>query len=158
MFGWLKRKAQLKIIASMEQDISRFIAGLKGASAQEVGMIVLGANHWRNVLESKFGWNLDHPDIVAMRDIGAAVTLNGMIRDVQKVNPAMAPGLMVWLHSVRASQTPEIRALGREMWSQLARGIPHVEETAHGLVAHLGVRLDPNGYDRMPENLGTLAA
>jgi len=153
MFGWLKRKAQLKIISTMEQDINRFIMGLKGASPPEVGMVVVFANHWRNVLERQFNWNLDHPDLVAATDIVAALRLNRMIREVQKKDAAKAAGLMVWLHTIRASETPEIRLLGREMWAQLSRGIPHTEQAADGVFQVFGVFMDTTGIDRVPENL-----
>jgi hypothetical protein len=36
-----------------------------------------------------------------------------------------ATGAMVWLHSLRALSTPEVRRLGREMWRQLHRGQLH---------------------------------
>ena len=37
MLGWIKRKAQIAILKSMDEDIERFIAGIKGGSALEVG-------------------------------------------------------------------------------------------------------------------------
>jgi hypothetical protein len=70
MFGWLKRRVELAVVNSRDQDIDRFIRGLKGASSPEVGAIVACAAHWRNVLEARFGWDLDHPDFVAARDSG----------------------------------------------------------------------------------------
>jgi hypothetical protein len=153
MFGWLKRRVQIAVVNSFEKDIDRFIRGLKGAGPQEVGAILACAAHWRNVLEAEFGWDLDHPDLVAsMQDIGAAMKLNRMIREVQQKEPAMAVGLMVWLHSIRASQTPEIRMQGREMWDQLQRGTRHVFEGAASYNA-FGFYLNTHGFWRKPENL-----
>ena len=156
MFGWLKRKAELKIISTMEEDINRLILGLKGGSPSEVGMVVVFTNHWRNVLEKQFNWNLDHPDLVALAEIGVAFRINRMARTVQKEEPATAAGLMVWLHTIRASETPEIRVLGREMWAQLARGIPYAEEAADGIFHVFGIRLNTTGVQRIPTNLGQL--
>jgi len=156
MFGWLKRKAQLKIVAAQEQDINRFILGLKGASPQEVGATVAIANHWRNLLENDRRWDLDHPDLVMVADPGAAMLIGGLIRRLQKDNPLMASGLMVWIHTLRASSTPEIRQLGREMWSQLARGIAHAEDASHGFAQLLNVKLDTRGVYRIPTNLRPL--
>jgi hypothetical protein len=154
MFGWLKRQVQVAVANSFDQDIDRFIRGLKGAGDSEVGAVVACAAHWRNTLEAQFGWNLDHPGLVAaVQDVGAAMKLNRMIREVQKREPAMAVGLMVWLHSVRASQTPEIRLRGREMWAELERGIPHSYSDAEGYELVGGVRLNIDGVDRIPENL-----
>jgi hypothetical protein len=137
MFGWVKRRAQIAIIKSFDQDIDRFISGLKGMSAQEVAGIVVFAAHWRNALEEGFGWDLDHPDFVAVQDIGAATRLNRMIRDVQKQEPVMAAGLMVWLHSV---------------WAELERGMDYAYSAAVDLRA-LGLQLNTKGLDRMPQNL-----
>jgi hypothetical protein len=154
MFGWLKRRIQMAVVNSFDQDIDRFISGLKGAGDSEVGAIVACATHWRNVLEAQFGWDLDHPDlVVAAQDIGAAMKLNRMIREVQQSEPAMAVGLMVWLHSVRASQTPEIRLRGREMWAELERGIPHAYDGAEGFRIVGGMNLNIEGVERIPENL-----
>ena len=42
--------------------------------------------------------------------------------------PSDALGVMILLHSVRALNVPEIRALGRDMWKQLERGFPHFQD------------------------------
>jgi len=60
MLGWIKRKAQIAILKSMDEDIERFIAGIKGGSALEVGMIVVQATNNRNFLLDK-GINLLKP-------------------------------------------------------------------------------------------------
>jgi hypothetical protein len=156
MFGWLKRRAQLAVISSFETDIDRFILGLRGASSSELGCIVALTSHWRNALAATFGWNLDHPDLVSVQDMGAAMKVNRMIRDVQQREPFYAPGLMVWLHSIRASQTPEIRLRGREMWSVLAGGIPFAEQAAEDLQV-MGVHLFIDGFERIPQNLTPIA-
>ena len=36
---------------------------------------------------------------------------------------------MVWLHTMRAAARLELRPLGRDMWRELARGFPYVEES-----------------------------
>ena len=41
-----------------------------------------------------------------------------------------ATGCMVWLHSVRALQNPELRGLGRQMWAELLRGFGEVDDIA----------------------------
>lgn len=65
----------------------------------------------------------------------------------------MATGLMVWLHSIRASQTPEIRVRGREMWAELRRGIPYARAVATDFQAYVGMVLKIDGVERIPENL-----
>ena len=156
MFGWLKRKAELKIISTMQEDINRFILGLRGGSPSEIGTVVVFANQWRNQLEERFNWDLSYPNLVAAKDISSTIRLNQMVRAAQKEQSAGAAGLMVWLHTLRASDTPELRLLGREMWAQLARGIPHAKDAAEGIFDVFGVRMDTTGVERIPENLGPL--
>lgn len=59
-----------------------------------------------------------HPELIPAKHPAAAWRVNRMIRKVQKQNPAMASGLMVWLHTLRASDVPELRLAGRELWGQ----------------------------------------
>ncbi len=154
MFGWLKRRMEMRFTAAMENDIRRFVAGLRGASAEEIGLLLLIANHWRRILEQEFGWNLDHPELIPAKHPAAAWHVNRMIQKVQKQNPAMASGLMVWLHTLRASDVPEIRLAGRELWGQLHRGMPHVRQASLDTRDLFGVALDPEGCGRYPEYLG----
>jgi hypothetical protein len=70
MFGWLKRRVEIAVASSYDQDIDRFIRGLKGAGDSEVGAMVACAAHWRNILEAQFGWDLDHSDLVDLADHG----------------------------------------------------------------------------------------
>ena len=154
MLSWFKRKAQKKITATFEDEINRFILGLQGGSASEVGSIVAVANHCRNHLEKIYGWNLDYPNLVAQADFVAAVTLRRMIGELQEQNSVLVPGLMVWLHSIRASQTAEIRVRGRAMWAQLSRGIPHAVQAASEMSSLTGVIIDVVGVGRVPLNLG----
>ena len=44
MFGWLKRKTQLAMIRSMDEDIERFIISLRGADEERFGMVVAMAD------------------------------------------------------------------------------------------------------------------
>src|SRR5262245_16215379 len=87
-----------------------------------------------------FGW-LKHRVEIA--------TINAFEQDIDR----LAAELMVWLHSVRTSQTPEVRLRGRELRTELARGIPHACEAAAGLQQHFGMHLNVDGFERMPQNL-----
>ena len=55
--------------------------------------------------------------------------INRIVRQFNKMRrPSDAAGAMVWSYSLRCLNVPELRPLGREMWAQLSRGLPHVEE------------------------------
>jgi hypothetical protein len=153
MLGWIKRKVQIASLKSQNEDIDRFIAGVRGADALQVGMIVAVATTHRNVLLSK-GINLLDPIEAMERHPFFLLQLGGFIRDVQKRNrPEEAPGWMVWLHTIRAAITPELRFKGRILWKELARGFPCVEDAAHDLFVLGGLTLNVEGYGAIPEGL-----
>ena len=71
--------------------------------------------------------------------------LGRLVRQLQKMDKtAEAAGAMVWLHSMRALAFPEIRSLGRQMWKELQRGIPHAPDALDGLGTVIGKAL-PEG-------------
>ena len=156
MFGWLKRTAGNAIANSGTTDIDRFVLGLKGSTSTDIARIVALTAHWRNHLEEKFGWDLDHPNLVAMEDSGATRKLHTLLRQVQKQSPAMTEGLVVWVHTLQASRTPEIRMTGREMWRELARGVPFAAAAAEELNQIASAKLDTKGIDRVPANFRAL--
>ena len=157
MFGWLKRKVQISSLNAIEEDLDRFLLGLKGSDSSELGLIVAVASHWRNRLETEFGWNLDYPDTVEAQDPTAPLKLVKMIRQNQmgRNDPMnlMAAGLMVWIHTLRASARPELRLKGREMWGELCRGIPHADSAVSIIAQHHGLHIDAHGAERVPDNL-----
>jgi hypothetical protein len=142
MLNWLKRRAQIAVIDAGQQDIDRFIEGLRGASSTEVGTVLACGYHWMWQLQREFDWNLMEPDRVVLSDPAAQMTLNQLIRSVQRKEPAMAVGLMIWLHTLRAANIPELRYSGRRMWKQLLRGAPHVYDGAYCFRLVAGVDLD----------------
>jgi len=119
----------------------------------EIGGVLALACHWRAKLEKHFGWNLDDPDLVIVSDIACAMKVRRMINEVQEKEPTTAAGLMVWLHTLRATQTPEVRPKAREMWAQLQRGLPYVEEAAETLQIVTGHVVQTKGAERIPQNL-----
>lgn len=157
MFGWLKRRAQMKFARMMIDDIERFNAGLRGISDEEMGAILAQTYHWMGVLENEYNCDLEHPDLFAATRPEAAITVNHMIRQIQKRNQALAPGLMVWLHSLRASSVPEVREHGRAMWKELQRGEAHLRSGADSFGV-FGMPLDISARGRWPTNLVTHSA
>lgn len=145
MFGWLKAKAQKKIADTMRDDLLRFLESLKGAASQELGMMLVVATTIRlNLLER--GVISESALDVGLYSNGidddtAGLRLNKLIRTFQKEGQLSdAAGAMIWLHSVRCIQTPELRNLGRQLWAELERGMPLVEFCADDLEL-MGARL-----------------
>ena len=140
MFSWLKRKAEISFAKSQKVDVDRFTLGLRGADSDQIALVVAIATHWRNVLKDD-GVDLLDPMSAEQIDPMIALKLNKMIRQVQKENPTFATGLMVWLHTIRTANTPELRLEGRAMWSELQRGFPFAQEAGEDLADITGIEL-----------------
>jgi hypothetical protein len=153
MFKWMKRKAELAIVKSAKEDIDRFISMVRGISAEEVGLVVATATHYRNAL-AKEGIDLLHPMKAEELDPAIAVKIRRAITAAQKEDPAGATGWMVWLHTLRAANILEIRFEGRLLWSELSRGFPHVEHQANEFALFfLNHPLEIDGYGSIPQGL-----
>ena len=60
---------------------------------------------------------------------------------------------MVWVHTLRALDRPELRSLGRSMWRELARGFPYVEEVAGDAYGIFGMHFETRGFGKFPTGL-----
>jgi hypothetical protein len=153
MFNWLKRKVEMSVAKSHDQDIDRFISFLRGADLQEVSMVVAMATHFRNGL-SRSGINVLDPVDADAKDHFIASRLSRLITEVQKDNkPYLAVGLMVWLHTLRAATTPEVRLKGRAMWGELRKGFSGAEDAGETLMELLGMPLNVEDPARIPIGL-----
>ena len=141
MLKWMKRKTQLAIVNAATSDIERFCLGLDGGSSDEVARIVGMATLLRIRLESAGRLPRYVLDLRLQRDQYQAnlvqIYLNRLVNEFQKMSqPSDAAAAMVWLHSARSLNIPEVRSLGREMWSGLLRGFNGAADAATD-VCHL---------------------
>jgi hypothetical protein len=75
--------------------------------------------------------------------------ISRLVRTFQTENEYIdAAGAMVWLHTLRSLNIPELRFLGRQLWQQLERGFMRTPEALAQIAA---------ASHREPP-LGTLAA
>lgn len=149
MFGWAKKKLEVASANAMREDMSRFIAGLRGADNWEIASMLVVANALRlnlikmgKIPEAALDFSISRDDETQMKCDLCSVALASAVNQFQKMGqPSDAFGAMVWLHSVRALNTPEIRSLGREMWGELIRGFPFVDEPLEEMKRLVGNRL-----------------
>ena len=60
---------------------------------------------------------------------GYQLAINKVARKFRKMDLGTdAMGAMIWSYTLRCLNVPELRSLGLEMWTELKRGFPHVEE------------------------------
>ena len=132
MGNWLKRKIQIASVKAATEDLERFLKSLRGASDEEIGMLVVVATMIRVNLRKKGRLHDEYLRIPTPGDGSgyAPLFLSRLIKTFQKNGqPTDASGAMVWLHTVRSLAFPELRVLGREMWGELHRGFPYVERS-----------------------------
>jgi len=80
--------------------------------------------------------------------------LNKKIQELQRNQQFQdATGYMVWLHTLRAATTPEVKLKGRKMWGQLRRGLPYVAAQAEQFAIATGRRLKIDDFDAIPIDL-----
>lgn len=127
---WFDRWA----LGTQAKEMQTFIDGLAGMDSRELGLVVVVATHLRNELEDD-GFKLMNPLVDYPRDPSVVPRLHRLVRECQKIGqPTDAAGVMVWLHTMRVGGRHELRPQAREMWRQLSRGFPYVNDAASDLL------------------------
>jgi hypothetical protein len=148
LFGnWLRRRIELAGVQSGTQDLERFVASLHGMSDTELATLVVIATAVRVSLrmngqapDEAYGLTNFPPKEQAI----VQLFVSGLVKKFQTSGrQAYAAGAMVWLHTLRAGSTPELRLLGRRMWGELTRGFPHVSEAIEDMGTVTGDALPP---------------
>lgn len=136
MLDWARRRFQLHAARRAAVDLRRQIDVYAGMDDHEVAFLLVGATYCRLELERRGELPCQCLDLSLPRGPEvhlAQGALRRLIRRAQRESRHVAAAcLMVWLHSARALNLPEIRMLGREMWQELARGFAGIE-SAHAL-------------------------
>jgi hypothetical protein len=130
--NWFKSKRSIRLASVRDgtADLERFLVALKGMSDHELGTVVAMAAILRMELRSQGLFPDDSLDIASTlpesKQKAVRSGMAGLALAFQKKNHPSAGAAMVWLHTLRALQFPELRLLGRQMWGELKRGFPHV--------------------------------
>lgn len=84
MFGWLREKAEQKIIQSHLSEMMPWLRQLSSISDEDVAPIYLSALGYRNILKRRTGIDLNKPEEAVEKRKMLTVELGGQIRDAQK--------------------------------------------------------------------------
>ncbi|MFQ5764908.1 MAG: hypothetical protein ACE5GT_08270 [Rhodospirillales bacterium] len=130
---WLFGKIRTQALSAGTKETETFVTGLKAMGDRELGALVAVATVIRVnmdthgvIAEDVFG---DGP-LPSAEILGRTqMHINKVARQFTKLGlPSDAAGAMVWSYTLRCLNVPELMPLGREMWAELRRGFPHVEE------------------------------
>jgi len=150
----IKMKAKGYFTERMKNEINEYITALRGADDEEVGLVLLAAIDYRNHYLYRTDIDLFDPALALSANPGLTIQFSKEIENCQAENNNIeAVPLLVWAHSLRAIQNPQIRALGREMWGELQRGQQHALKKSEDFELVIGRRPDLTGLDGVPEGL-----
>ena len=147
MFGFFKNKAYDVTISTMKSDMNRFVQMLKGMDEGAIGSLVVGANWVRKNLE-QHGQIPNSiltigPVMDTLKCNQASLEISKAIKNHQQQgNNHLASFMMVWMHSLRSLSSLELVPLGKEMWAELERGFPFIDngfQTVSALSSVLGL-------------------
>ncbi len=131
---WLFGKVKSRALVVGGREVEKFIDSLQAMEDRDVGTVLAIAA----VIRINFETYAIIPDDLFFENTLPSVEVMGLCQiKINKVarkftrmgRPVDYMGAMVWSYSLRCLNVPELRPLGRRMWSELKRGFPHVEET-----------------------------
>lgn len=142
-------------------EVRRFIDGLRRTADRDLGVIVGIAAVVRVNMENE---GVLPEGLFAREALPSAqqlgllqMRLNHVAKQFLRMRQAAdATGVMVWSYSLRCLNVPGLDALGREMWAELTRGFPHVEEALDEGEERNGRRFDRRVWEewhRIPPGL-----
>jgi hypothetical protein len=154
IWSLIRRKGMDAIVRSHERELMESIKILKGMDAAEIASTLLFAADLRNKHESLRDDLLDLAALCQERHKWVPFQLSQAVKQLQSQRDfGTAGALVIWLHTARAAQFPQVRYLAKEMWRELERGFPlmpsalmHIEENGLCLDVRRGQEF-PAGLD-----------
>lgn len=151
--GWFTRKFDSWASKKQRTEMADFIARLRSMDSSEIGHVVACATHLRHQLEAEGHIPIDPINYVAINPMFPLLLSRTTIGFQKQGRLQDAAALMVWLHTARAGVRLELRFLGRELWKELERGFPYVEEAADNVKVLFGKQLDISEATTFPFGL-----
>jgi len=140
-------------LKKQKKELTAFTSNLQAVDGPELGLVVAIATHLRHQLEIDGHNILDPINYFSIRPEFPYFLSTTIIQFQKERRTQEAAGLMIWLHTFRSAARLELRALGRNMWKELERGFPYVEEGAAGYRVMMGIDLNVEGAESFPLGL-----
>tara|TARA_B110000208_G_scaffold183772_1_gene236840 strand:- start:542 stop:1000 length:459 start_codon:yes stop_codon:yes gene_type:complete len=126
------KKVLKRLVTGAEaKELEVFVSPMRGFDGSEMGAVVYSTYKFSDLLREQFGWDIFYPHLVLSTDNFAVMKVGKIIKQLQSEgNMGFAAGGLVWLHTLRAAQNPELRLAAREIWHNLRRGFSHARSFA----------------------------
>lgn len=135
MFKWVASKAA----NAQREEASRFLDSIRGADQGVIDMTMATTMYWACFYAGK-NKNLYEMESWIDAEKLFPVELISNIKTLQRNGtPASAVGLHVWVHSARALMHPELRLMGRYIWSELTKANVGCREITYEVCEKAGI-------------------
>jgi hypothetical protein len=123
---WLARSGTIA-----ERDLNEVISLIKGMDAEEIAVVLALAADFRNSDANLRESLLDIYRLCGKDYMMLPFELSQLVKQLQQQKKYSDAGaVMVWLHTVRCAQHPQVRYLAKQMWGELERGFPLISLAA----------------------------
>ena len=131
--NWLFGKIRTQAVRAGTKELETFVAGLRAISDREMGALVAISTVIRVNLEAH---GVISEDILGDCPVSSTEAIGRYQMHINKIThqfrkmglPSDTAGITVWSYTLRCLNVPELMPLGREIWAELRRGFPYVEE------------------------------
>jgi hypothetical protein len=155
MLGWLREKAEQKIVQSHLSEMMPYLRQLSSISDDEVALIYLHALSYRNITKKHTSMDLFKIKEAIEKNRMLAVRIGKEIRDHQNSSLYVsAAGLKVWLFTIRSVMYDELRPIGLGLWRELPRGFPYVHTLSRQIFEQSGIQNDLTDFGAVPVGFG----
>jgi hypothetical protein len=153
--SWIKRKIDRRVSDQAADELNQFLIRIEGLDNKELGLVAAQAADVCARMHAEAGIDLLNPVAVIAESPHLGMKITSTVINMQKKGmQATVPGMMVWMHTLRAEDRLELRHAAKEMWRVIARGFPHAELAAFEFETLTGLRLEidddflrvPNGF------------
>ena len=147
LLGKFKVKKQ---IAERQQQMEAFVKTIRERNDVDLGYTLLLATYVRHKVKED-GYDLLLTNMKYELNQQACAKLGQMIQEFKhNQQPPMMYACMIWVYTMNAATSMDLRSQGRQMWCELRRGAPHVKENLARATKLLGEEPDYTGFDNWP--------
>jgi len=141
LIDWVKKKLNESSSVKALDEIEIFLCALKTKDDQEIAMLLAIATIIRLKLSEKGNLSkaLLENSTHSLELKKSLIYVSGVVGAFQKRDQVFdAAGAMVWLYSLKSHLSPTVERKVADVWSELKRGFPHVEEKLSELASITG--------------------